>query len=331
VTAALVTGGAGFIGRWLTRRLVERCDQVVVLDDLSTGSAERLVELAGGHGLEFVPGSVLDAELVDSLVRRVDTVFHLAAAVGVKLIVDAPLDSLRTNIRGTENVLDSAHRHGARVLLASTSEIYGKNAADGIGEDADRILGSPQTSRWSYSEAKAVDESMTDAYVRAGLWAVVARLFNTVGPGQTGRYGMVIPRFVERALRDEPLLVHGDGSQTRCFCYVGDAVPALVDLVDCPAARGLAVNIGRPEEVTILELAQRVITLTGSRSEIHFVPYQRVYGDGFEDVPRRVPDISRARELIGFRPRVDLDGILREVIAEQSARRPELAEGRRAG
>ena len=329
---ALVTGGAGFIGRWLTRRLAQRGDGVVVLDDLSTGSAERLAELlAGEPRVEFVPGSVLDAELVDSLVRRVDTVFHLAAAVGVKLIVDAPLHSLRTNIRGTEHVLDSAHRHGVRVLLASTSEIYGKNQADALSEDDDRILGSPQTSRWSYSEAKAVDESMTDAYVRAGLWAVVARLFNTVGPGQTGRYGMVIPRFVERALRDEPLVVHGDGSQTRCFCHVGDAVEALVELVDCPAARGLAVNVGRPEEVSVLTLAQRVIALTGSRSDIHFLPYQRVYGDGFEDVPRRVPDISRARALIGFRPRVDLDGILGQVIAEQSARNLEPTGERHAG
>jgi UDP-glucose 4-epimerase len=329
---ALVTGGAGFVGRRLSRRLREGGHRVVVLDDLSTGSGEALAELVHEGGVEFVYGSVLDADQVDSLVRRVDTVFHLAAAVGVKLIVDAPLQSLRTNIRGTENVLDSAHRHGARVLLASTSEIYGKNPADALSEDDDRILGSPQTSRWSYSEAKAVDESMTDAYVRsAGMWAVIARLFNTVGPGQTGRYGMVIPRFVDRALRDEPLVVHGDGSQTRCFCYVGDVVDALVDLVDCPAARGLAINIGRPEEVSIFELAQRVIALTGSRSPIELVPYDLVYGDGFEDVPRRVPDISRAEELIGFRPRVDLDAILREVIAERAGRRPQLAGGLHAG
>jgi UDP-glucose 4-epimerase len=327
---ALVTGGAGFIGRRLSRRLLDRGARVLVLDDLSTGSGAALAALAADPGLEFVHGSVLDADLVDSLVRRADTVFHLAAAVGVKLIVEAPMQSLRTNIHGTENVLASAARHGARVLIASTSEIYGKNPADGIPEDADRILGSPLTSRWSYSEAKAVDESMTDAYVRTtGLWAVIARLFNTVGPGQTGRYGMVIPRFVERALRDEPLTVHGDGSQTRCFCYVGDAVDALLDLVDCEAARGLAVNVGRPEEVSILQLAQRVVALTGSRSPIELVPYEQVYGDGFEDVPRRVPDISLASALIGFRPRFDLDAILRAVIAERAARTPELAETRR--
>lgn len=329
---ALVTGGAGFIGRRLCRRLLDRGDRVIVLDDLSTGSPAAIAELTRDRRVEFVPGSVLDAGLVDSLVRRADTVFHLAAAVGVKLIVDNPLQSLRTNIRGTEHVLESASRHGARVLLASTSEIYGKNPADGITEDADRILGSPLTSRWSYSEAKAVDESMADAYVRTtGLRVVIARLFNTVGPGQTGRYGMVIPRFVEHALAGEPLPVHGDGSQSRCFCYVGDAVGALVDLADCPAAYGLAVNVGRPEEVTILELARRVVALTGSSSEIRLLPYDQVYGDGFEDVPRRVPDISRAHALIGFQPRVDLDGILREVIAEQSARRPELAGERHAG
>jgi UDP-glucose 4-epimerase len=315
---ALVTGGAGFIGRHLAGRLLAGGHRTVLLDDLSTGSAAALASLVGRPGLEFVPGSVLDADLVHRLVGGADVVFHLAAAVGVHLIVDSPLESLRTNIHGTENVLDAAHRHGARVLLASTSEIYGKNTADALREDDDRILGSPLKSRWSYSEAKAIDESMAYAYWRQkGLWTVIARLFNVVGPGQTGRYGMVIPRFVDQALRGEPITVHGDGSQTRCFCHVDEAAEALVRLAEHRGAAGRAVNVGRPEEVSILELARRVIMLSGSTSMIMFVSYENAYGEGFEDMQRRVPDISLARQLIGFDPRLGLEDVLSQVIAER--------------
>jgi UDP-glucose 4-epimerase len=325
---ALVTGGAGFIGRHLARRLVDGGHRVVLLDDLSTGSGDAVAGLVG-DGADLVTGSVLDADLVDSLVAAAGTVFHLAAAVGVRLVVDAPLQSLRTNIHGTENVLAAARRHGVRVLLASTSEIYGKNTADALAEDDDRILGSPLKSRWSYSEAKAIDEAMAHAYHRQfGVWTVIARLFNVVGPGQTGRYGMVLPRFVDQALAGAPLTVYGDGSQTRCFCYVGDAVTALQALVEQPAARGRAVNIGRPEEVSIVELARRVVAVAGSSSPITFVPYEDVYGDGFEDMQRRVPDISLARRLIGFDPRISLDEVLSRVVADRLAAAE--AGGRRA-
>lgn len=317
---ALITGGAGFIGSHLAERLRRDGHQVVVLDDLSTGRRANIAHLVEQGGLEFVQGSILDSRLVERLVARVDTVFHLAAAVGVKLIVDHPLDSLRTNIHGTEIVLDSAHRHGARLLLASTSEVYGKNTADALAEDDDRIIGSPLRSRWSYAEAKAVDESLAHIYWRQkGLRAVIARLFNTVGPRQTGRYGMVIPRLVDQALSGEPLTVYGDGKQTRCFCYVGDVVAALVALVEHRDAYGSVFNVGRPDEVSIQDLAERIVELSGSTSPIRYVPYEEAYGEGFEDMERRVPDISRIRELIGFDSTVDLDQILHMVIRERAA------------
>ncbi len=320
---ALVTGGAGFIGRHLAGRLLAGGHRTVLLDDLSTGSSAALESVLDRPGLEFVAGSVLDPDLVHRLVAGADVVFHLAAAVGVQLIVDSPLESLRTNIHGTENVLDAAHRHGARVLLASTSEIYGKNTADALREDADRILGSPLKSRWSYSEAKAIDEGMAHAYWRQkGLWTVIVRLFNVVGPGQTGRYGMVIPRFVDQALGGGPITVHGDGSQTRCFCHVGEAVDAMIRLAGHRGAAGRAVNVGRPEEVSILELARRVVAVSGSASPITFVPYENAYGEGFEDMQRRVPDITLARQLIGFDPRVGLDEVLRQVVAERRSAVP---------
>jgi UDP-glucose 4-epimerase len=326
---ALVTGGAGFIGRHLAGRLLAGGHRTVLLDDFSTGSRAAAADLVGA-GAELVTGSVLDAGLVDTLVAGADTVFHLAAAVGVRLVVERPLEALRTNIHGTEHVLAAAHRHGARVLLASTSEVYGKNTAAALAEDADRVLGSPLTSRWSYAEAKAVDETMAAAYWRQyRVWTVVGRLFNVAGPGQTGRYGMVLPRFVDQALRDEPLTVYGDGDQTRCFCYVGDAVTGLLALAEQAAARGRAVNIGRPEEVSIVDLARRVIAATGSASPIRLVPYQQVYGDGFEDPRRRVPDISLARRLLGFEPAVRLDEMIRLVVADRRAAAP--AGGRHAG
>lgn len=317
---ALITGGGGFIGSHLAERLLAGGHRIVVLDDLSTGRRANIAHLVKQGGLEFVQGSVLDRALVERLVATVNTVFHLAAAVGVKLVVDAPLDGMRTNIHGTETVLDSAHRHGARLLLTSTSEVYGKNTADVLAEDDDRILGSPLLSRWSYAEAKAVDESLTHTYWREkGLRAVIVRLFNTVGPRQSGRYGVVVPRLVDQALRGEPLTVYGDGKQTRCFCYVGDVVEALVALIGDRRAYGGVFNVGRPDEVSIQELAERVVELSGSTSPIRYVSYEEAYGEGFEDMERRVPDISRVRELIGFDPEVGLDDILRMVIDERAA------------
>ncbi|MDQ3887198.1 MAG: NAD-dependent epimerase/dehydratase family protein [Actinomycetota bacterium] len=315
----LVTGGAGFIGSHLVEWLLHGGHEVLTLDDLSTGRMSNLGNAVTEGRIEFVQGSILNPRLVDDLIRRVDTVFHLAAAVGVRTIVDDPLGSLRTNLRGTEYVLESALRHGARVLVASTSEIYGHNTADALSEDALRILGSPLTSRWSYAEAKAIDETLAYAYWRyQNLPTVIVRPFNIVGPRQTGRYGMVIPRFVGQALRGEPLTVYGDGTQTRCFCHVGEIVSALVALVEHPEAYGKVFNLGRPEEVSIKTLAHRVIELTGSSSGVRYVPYREAYPEGFEDMNRRVPDISQARALIGFDPQQDLDQILHSVIEHQS-------------
>ena len=321
---ALITGGAGFIGSHLAEHLLAGGHEVVVLDDLSTGSLENLSTISEHPHLRYVPGSVLDEALVDALVSQVDTIFHLAAAVGSFVIRDRTLASLRTNIHGTEHVLAAAHRHQARVLIASSSEIYGKNTKIGLQEDDDRVVGSPLLHRWSYSEAKAVDESLTRAYVtELGLHAVIVRLFNTVGPRQSGRYGMVIPRFVTQALAGEPLTIFGTGEQVRCFCHVYDVVPALHALVEQPGAYGTAVNVGSSEQVSIAGLAHRVLALTGSASGTVQMTYEQGIGPGYEDLQRRVPDCSRARELIGFRPTRTLDDILRSVIAERS--RPALA------
>jgi UDP-glucose 4-epimerase len=316
---ALITGGAGFIGSHLAEHLLEAGHEVTVLDDLSTGRLANLSTVSDHPRLSVVPGSVLDAALVDALASQVDTIFHLAAAVGSFVIRDRTLASLRTNIHGTEHVLAAAQRHQARVLIASSSEVYGKNTKVGLREDDDRVVGSPLLHRWSYSEAKAVDESLTHAYVRElGLRAVIVRLFNTVGPRQSGRYGMVIPRFVAQALAGRPLTVFGTGTQVRCFCHVHDVVPALPALVEHPGAYGSAVNLGSGEQVTIAGLAQRVLTLTGSASPIVHLSYDEGIGPGYEDLQRRVPDCTRARELVGFRPTRTLDDILRSVIDEQS-------------
>ncbi|MGH3718853.1 MAG: NAD-dependent epimerase/dehydratase family protein [Pseudonocardiaceae bacterium] len=321
---ALITGGAGFIGSHLAEHLLTSGHQVVVLDDLSTGSTENLSSINDHPRFRYVPGSVLDEALVDTLAGQVDTIFHLAAAVGSFVIRDRTLHSLRTNIHGTENVLAAAHRHDARVLIASSSEVYGKNTKIGLREDDDRVVGSPLLHRWSYSEAKAVDESLTHAYVtELGLRAVIVRLFNTVGPRQTGRYGMVIPRFVAQALAGAPLTIFGTGAQVRCFCHVHDVVPALPALVEHRGAYGTAVNLGSSEQVSIAGLALRVLALTDSASDIVHMSYEEGIGPGYEDLQRRVPDCARAREMIGFHPVRTLDDILRSVIAEQS--RPGLA------
>ena len=317
---ALITGGAGFIGSHLADHLLGRGDQVVLLDDLSTGRVTNIEHLNDRTGAEFVLGSILDTELVDEAVARVDAVFHLAAAVGVNLIVEKPLESLMTNIRGTETVIEMAHKYDKRLLVMSTSEIYGKNTSDSLSEEDDRILGSPLKSRWSYSEAKAIDEILAYTYWREkGLETVIIRLFNTVGPRQTGSYGMVIPRFVGQALRNEPITVFGDGNQTRCFCHVGDVVEGLVALSEHPEAFGKVFNLGGGEEVSIRELAERVIELAGSQSSLEFIPYDTAYEAGFEDMERRVPNTTRAMQLVGFKPSASLDDIIRSVIDDQQA------------
>ena len=317
----LITGGAGFIGSHLAERLVWRGDRVTALDDLSTGSRENLAALDGHERFRLVEGSVLDTELVTRLVAEADVVYHLAAAVGVDLILRQPLRSLETNIRGTEHVLRACDAHHRRVLIASTSEVYGKNDKDALQEDDDRILGSSRLSRWFYSAAKAIDESFALAYWEEhGLETVVVRFFNTVGPRQTGRYGMVVPRFVRQALRDEAITVYGDGQQTRCFTNVHDVVRAVVALMETPEAAGQIFNIGQSQEISILDLAQRVIELCGSRSAVKLVPYDdaAAYGEraaGYEDMRRRVPDTSKLERFTGFKPQVPLDETLRQVIA----------------
>ena len=313
---ALITGGAGFIGSHLADFLVERGDQVTLLDDLSTGRLANIEHLVDQPEVEFVHGSVLNDGLVDEVVSHCDVVYHLAAAVGVDLIVEKPLQSLTTNIRGTETVFEKAHKYDKRILVTSTSEIYGKNTSDRLSEDDDRILGSPLKSRWSYSEAKAIDEILAYTYWREkDLETVIVRLFNTVGPRQTGSYGMVVPRFVSQALQGEPITVFGDGEQTRCFCYVGDVVNGLVALCDHPEAYGKVFNLGGTEEISIRALAERVIDLVGSSSTLEFTPYDIAYEEGFEDMQRRVPDITRVRDLIGFSPEVSLDNIIKMVVA----------------
>lgn len=317
----LVTGGAGFIGSHLVDRLTAAGHSVIVLDDLSTGRHDNLRHHAGSVNVEFVMGSILNEGVVDDVVRRSDGVFHLAAAVGVNLIVQRPLESLATNIRGSEIVLERCHKYGRKVLVASTSEIYGKNTSDALNEEDDRILGSPLKTRWSYSEAKAIEEVLAHAYWKdKGLATVIVRLFNTVGPRQVGNYGMVVPRLVGQALRNESITVYGDGNQKRCFCHVSDVVEGLVNLFDHVAAEGRVFNIGSPEEISIRDLAQRVIELTGSSSEIQLVPYDVAYESGFEDMQRRRPDISRINEAIGWRPTRNLDDILRDVMADLEER-----------
>ncbi|MAG69182.1 MAG: nucleoside-diphosphate sugar epimerase, partial [Acidobacteria bacterium] len=299
----LITGGAGFIGSHLADRLLDRGDEIIILDDLSTGRLENIAHLTGRADTEFVLGSILNVDLVDHVVSRVDAVYHLAAAVGVELIVEKPLESLLTNIRGTETVFEKAHKYGKRILVTSTSEIYGKNTSDRLTEDEDRILGSPLKSRWSYSEAKAIDEILAYTYWREkGLESVIVRLFNTVGPRQTGSYGMVVPRFVHQALRNEPLTIYGDGNQTRCFCAVTEVVDGIIALSEHPEAFGKVFNLGSTEEVSIRHLADLVVTITGSSSPVEFVSYDIAYEEGFEDMQRRVPAISRANELVGFAP-----------------------------
>lgn len=317
----LITGGAGFVGSHLVDLLLARGDQVVVLDDLSTGRHDNIRDHLGNPNFEFVMGSILNEALVDDVVRRVDTVMHLAAAVGVELIVGRPLESLATNIRGSEIVLEKCHKYGRKVLVTSTSEIYGKNDSDLLSEDDDRILGSPLKTRWSYSEAKAIEEVLAYSYWREkGLPAVIVRLFNTVGPRQVGHYGMVVPRFVEQALKGQPITVYGDGTQRRCFCHVADVVQALVGLLDSREAEGQVFNVGANEEISIAGLAEKITDQLGSDSAIVKISYDDAYEEGFEDMPRRVPNTARVRDLIGWVPQRDLAQIISDVAADMSQR-----------
>jgi UDP-glucose 4-epimerase len=315
---ALVTGGAGFIGSHLADALLDRGYSVIAVDNLSTGQHRNIEHLLGRTDFEFVLGSILNADLMDDLIARSDVVFHLAAAVGVNLIVEKPLESLATNIRGSEIVFEKAHKYNTKVLVTSTSEIYGKNTSDRLSEDDDRILGSPLKSRWSYSEAKAIDEILAFTYWKEkGLPTVIVRLFNTVGPRQTGHYGMVIPRFVNQAVRGEPLTVYGDGTQTRCFCFVGDVVEGIIKLADHPEAYGKVFNLGGTQEISMTDLALKVGEIAGSSSKIRYVSYEEAYEEGFEDMQRRVPDIRRANNLVGFKPSFSLDRIIELVVEEQ--------------
>ncbi|MEV4457630.1 GDP-mannose 4,6-dehydratase [Microbispora sp. NPDC049633] len=316
----LITGGSGFVGSHLTDALLARGDSVVVLDNMSTGRAANLARHEDNERLRVVQGSVLDELVVDELVHECDVVVHLAAAVGVKLIIERPLRSLTTNIRGSEIVIGAAHRYRRKILVTSTSEIYGKNSAGRLPESADRVLGSPEIVRWAYSTAKAVDEILANAYHRErGLPTIVVRLFNTVGPRQSPAYGMVIPRLVRQALTGVPLTIHGDGTQTRCFAHVRDVVEALVRLLDHDASIGQTFNVGSSDEVSILELAKLITELSGSTSGVDLVPHVEVYGRGFEDMTRRVPDTTKLRELTGWAPKLTLDDILLETIAEARA------------
>jgi len=313
---ALITGGAGFIGSHLAEALLSRGDEVWVIDDLSTGNIKNLDHLRGDKRLHVTIERVENAPVLAELVDRADVIYHLAAAVGVRLVVESPVRTIETNLKTTEVVLEQAAKKKKQVFFASTSEVYGKREVQPCREDDDLIIGPTNKGRWSYACSKAIDEFLALAYAREkGLPVIVARFFNTVGPRQTGRYGMVVPSFVRQALSNQPITVYGDGSQARCFGYVGDVVGAVMKLADTPSAYGQVFNIGNDQEISIYELAERVIRLTGSSSTIQRIPYTEAYGEGFEDMRRRVPDLGKIQDAIGYRPRVALDEILARVVA----------------
>ena len=314
----LVTGGAGFIGSHLVDSLLADGHKVTVIDNLSTGHLSNLDAAGRNPNFRFVQGSVTDETIVDELVHQCDSIVHLAAAVGVRLIIEEPLRSFATNVRGSEIVMEAAHRYRRRILVASTSEVYGKNESDSLAEDADRILGPPQVWRWAYSVAKSVDEILAYLYHQErGLPTVVARFFNTVGPRQSPAYGMVIPRLVRQALNNEPITVYGDGQQTRCFCHVEDTVRAIRGLISDDRAIGEAFNIGAGREISMLELATTIIEMSGSSSDIKMLTYEEAFPTGgFEDMRRRVPDTSKITSMLGWRPQRSLEDILAATIAE---------------
>ncbi len=313
----LVTGGAGFIGSHLVEKLIARGDQVVILDNFSTGTPKNLEVLAGK--VTFYEGNILDRVIIEKLVAESDYVVHLAAALGVFNIVNKPLESLKTNLQGSEVVLEACDRYGKPVLIASTSEIYGKNDKVPLNEEDDRIIGHPLKSRWSYSEAKAVDESLAYFYYLENKLPIrIVRFFNTVGPRQVGHYGMVVPRFVSAALKNEALSVYGSGDQIRCFCHVADAVKGLLLVMDSDKAKGQVFNVGNNSQISIMELAKKVIEITGSKSTIEKIAYEKAYPDGFEDMQRRVPDISKIKQVLGWEPEINLDQIIKDIAAFNS-------------
>jgi len=311
----LITGGAGFIGSHLAERLLERGDEVCIIDDLSTGSIENLTFIKNHPKFTYHIDTIRNYRLTAELVDMCDIVYHLAAAVGVRLIVESPVNTIETNIRGTDIILSLAAKKRKRVVVTSTSEVYGKRNSVPFKEDDDLVMGPTSKGRWSYACSKAIDEFLAIAYWKEKrVPTVIVRLFNTVGPRQTGRYGMVIPNFVQQALLGQDITVYGDGSQTRCFTHVNDVVGALIQVAEHPRAVGEVYNIGSDHEVTVLELAQKIKKMIGSESRIVFTPYDEAYEEGFEDMMRRVPDISKVRALIGYDPRTDFEGILESVI-----------------
>ena len=315
----LVTGGSGFIGSHLVEELIKLNHSVTVLDNFSTGRRENLSSLSTNPGLTMVEGSILDQPLLRKLVSDSEYIFHLAAAVGVFNIVNHPLESLLTNIRGTENVLEFANQSKTPVFLTSSSEVYGKNISDSLRESDDRVLGSPTTLRWSYSEAKAIDESLAYAYfIEKRLETRIVRFFNTVGPRQLGSYGMVVPRFIKAALANEPITIYGNGLQTRCFAHVHDVVEAVVALAFERNAIGKVINIGNNFEISIRDLATKIISQTGSQSKIVYIPYSEAYGEGFEDMERRVPNLELVKDLVSWIPSRDLTTMIADITAEMT-------------
>ena len=313
----LITGGSGFIGSHLAERLLDQGHSVTIIDNLTTGSEANLLKVK--KSINFHQGNILDKRLMEELIAESDYVVHLAAALGVLNIVNKPLESLKTNIQGTEVVLEASDKFGKPVLIASTSEIYGKNDKVPLNEEDDRIIGHPLKSRWSYSEAKAVDESLAYFYyLEKKLPVRIVRFFNTVGPRQVGHYGMVLPRFVSAALKNEPLSVYGSGDQIRCFCHVDDAVRALLLVMDSDITLGEVFNVGNNQQITIMELAKKVIELTGSSSTIERISYEKAYPEGFEDMQRRVPDISKIKKVLGWTPEIKLDQIIKDIAAFNS-------------
>ena len=325
---SLITGGSGFVGSHLAEELLKRGEEVYILDDLSTGCIDNIEHLKPNSSFHYFIDSVLNEPLLAELVDRCDVVYNLAAAVGVKLIVESPVNTIETNVHGTEVVLKHANKKKKKVLITSTSEVYGKSTAIPFREDHDLVLGPTTKGRWSYACSKAIDEFLAIAYWHEKhLPVVIVRLFNTVGPRQTGRYGMVIPNFVQQAVSGHPITVYGNGQQSRAFGWVGDVVSALANLANHPGAVGEVFNIGNTQEITINELAELVKKMTGSNSEIIHIPYDRAYEKGFEDMPRRVPDISKIQGLIGYKPSVDLEGMLERIIVSfRSIEQRELAQ-----
>ena len=317
---ALVTGGAGFIGSHLVERLLREGNHVIIVDNLSTGSVQNIAAVRDNARLEFIKGDIRDAALIEPIVQRCDVIFHLAAAVGVQLIADDPVRTIETNIAGTQVVLEAANKSKCRIFIASSSEVYGKNESVPFHEEDDIVLGTTSLSRWSYACSKAIDEFLGFAFhQQCELGVVIGRLFNTIGPRQTGKYGMVVPRFVEAALKNEPIRIYGTGRQSRCFCYVGDVIDAIIRLMNCDQAAGRVFNVGSTEEITIEALADKIISMTGSKSRKEFIPYEVAYGKPIEDMMRRVPCLERISRTIGWQPKTGLSQTI-QLIIESSSR-----------